>query len=297
MLNRRTVLAGTAAVAFAHHARAQTTAPGAQIGALRVRVLSDGHMKVGLDRFAAKPTDDAAFKAALGATTQPQFALNTALVETEGRRILIDSGAGGTWVDTAGKLSDTLGAQGVDPASINTVVLTHAHPDHLWGVIDDFDNTLRFPNATYTLPKSEFDFWMSSGVAEAAGAAEGVIAGARRVLKAIEPKLKLAAAEGPVLPGLAYVEAKGHTPGQCAVLVSSGGAHALFAADTLFHPVVSVAYPEWHPAQDMDGERAAKSRRKMLDLAANLQALVIATHIEAPGRITKTGTSFLWAPA
>lgn len=296
MFDRRAILTGTAAVALSTHARAQSPRVH-QIGALRLRILTDGHMMVGLDRVAAKPTDEAAFKSLVGTATQTRFALNTALIESEGRRILIDSGAGGTWVDTAGKLGDTLTAQGVDPASIDHIILTHAHPDHLWGVIDDFDNTLRFPKASYVLPKTEFDFWMSPGIAEKAGAAEGVVAGARRVLKTIEPKLKLAAAEGPIMPGLAYVEARGHTPGQCAVLVSNGGAHALFSADTLFHPVVSVAHPDWHPAQDMDGAMAEKSRRKMLDMAAHLKALVIATHIDGPGRVTKTGTAFGWVSA
>jgi glyoxylase-like metal-dependent hydrolase (beta-lactamase superfamily II) len=100
-------------------------------------------------------------------------------------------------------------------------------------------------------------------------------------------------------PGIAYVAASGHTPGQCAVLATSGSDHLLISADTLFHPLVSVAHPDWRPAQDMDGLLAATSRRRMLDIAATKQALVVAYHIAAPGagRIEKSGTGYVWRNA
>jgi glyoxylase-like metal-dependent hydrolase (beta-lactamase superfamily II) len=295
-IDRRVAMAGLAAGALTPLAsKAWSQSARYAIGEASIRVISDGHMMVGLDRYAAKPTDEAAFKAAAG-TAPPRFAVNVTLVELAGKRILIDAGAGGTWVDTAGKLGDALGAAGIDPASIDHVVITHGHPDHLWGVIDDFDNSLRFPKATYIMPKGEYEFWTVRGTAESAGAAEGVTAGARRVLKAIDGRLKTVG-EGAFLPGLAFVQAPGHTPGQCVVLVSSGQTHALIAADTLFHPVVSVRYPDWAPAQDMDPAMASWSRRRVMDLAAQTKALVVAYHIDGAGRIARDATAYRWEPA
>lgn len=296
-MDRRTAMLGLAAGGIA--ALGGGTRVFAQashkVGDTTVRVLSDGHMMVTRDRLAAKPTDEAAFNAAAGAG-QPKFAINVTLIETGGKRILIDAGGGGTFMDSAGKLGDALSAAGVDPASIDHVVITHAHPDHLWGVIDDFDNSLRFPKANYFIPKAEHEFWTTPGKAETAGAAEGSTAGARRVLKAIEPRLRTVG-EGEFLPGLAYLAVPGHTPGQSAVIARNGSNQAMITADTLFHPIISVRHPEWAPLQDMDAAVAVASRKRVLDIAAATKSLVVAYHIDGPGRVTKDGTGFRWDPA
>jgi glyoxylase-like metal-dependent hydrolase (beta-lactamase superfamily II) len=287
-------------IAAALPARAQSR-NNFKIGDIGVRVLDDGHMMVPRDRIAAIGTDEALLASELlprGATALPEqfrFSLNVTLLEIDGKRVLIDAGAGGTWVPDGGKLGDALTAAGIDPGSIDHVVLTHAHPDHLWGVVDDFDNTLRFPNAAYTIPNREFEFWMSATEPDAARAAEGVTAGARRVLKMIEPKLTRTAADAQVLPGITYLDAAGHTPGQCAVMVHSGGQKLLIATDTLFHPVVSVAHPHWRPAQDMDGDVAVATRLRLLDIAATEQARVLAYHIaDLSGNIVRAGNGYIW---
>ncbi len=310
-LNRRLFTQGvaaiTAAVSRTGHVGAQERSQERttfKIGDIGVRVLDDGHMLVPRDRIAAGGVDEALLTRNLtpkGAALPPEqfrFALNVTLLEIDGRRVLVDAGMGGTWMNTGGKLADALMAAGIDPNSIDHVVLTHAHPDHLWGVVDDFDNTLRFPNAAYTIPDREFAFWMSPTAPEAAGAHEGVTAGARRVLKMIEPKLTRAAAEAQVLPGVTFLDAAGHTPGQCAVFVQSGTQKLLIATDTLFHPVVSVVHPHWQPAQDMDGEMAVATRRRLLDFAATEQARVVAYHIaDVTGGIVRAGTGYMWVGA
>ncbi len=298
-LDRRDLLMAGAAAALApiwpKRARAASTF---KAGAIDVTVLSDGHMTVGLDRLSNGNADDIRKAAALAGDTLP-FAINVVMLTIAGKRILIDSGSGGTWMNTAGKLSDAMSNANIDPASIDQVVLTHCHPDHLWGLIDDFDDSLRFPKAKVTIPDAEFDFWMSPGRAEQAGAAEGSILGARRILGRIADRLTRMKSDDEPAPGLAYVAAPGHTPGQCAVLASSGSEHVLVSADTIFHPVVSVAHPDWLPAQDMDGPRAVETRKRMLDIAAAKKALVVAYHIATPGagRIEKSGTGYTWRNA
>ncbi len=299
MIDRRTMLLATGAAALtAPLSTARATE--LSVGAIKARVVSDGHMAVGLDRIVAsyQAGDVKAALTQAGVTGEGlRFALNITLLTIGGKTVLVDAGAGGTWVETAGKLPEALEALGIDPGKIDLVVLTHGHADHLWGVIDDFDDTLRFKSAGYVFPEAEFAFWTSPGVAEAAGAAEGLTAGTRRVLKRIEGKLTRAKAGAEIVPGLAYLDAAGHTPGQCAVMATSGSDRLLIAADTLFHPV-SVAYPDWRPAQDMDGERAVATRRRLLDIAAAEKAAVVAYHAPGGGlgRIEREGMGFRWRP-
>lgn len=298
MLDRRAVTAGLLSAGMLRRVHAAVPAAH-KIGDITVRVLDDGHMMMPIDRLAAADFDEAALRSILAAEKiagpQTRFAVNVTLLEIGAEKILIDAGAGGTWFDTAGKLGDSLAAAKIDPAAIGHVVLTHAHPDHLWGVIDDFDDKLRFPNAAYSIPAREFEFWMSPTAPETARVPEGVIAGARRVLKRIEPRLSRLPVATQVLPGLAYVDAGGHTPGQCAVLVASGREKLLVATDTLFHPIISMRYPQWQPAQDMDGNAAVAARLRMLDIAAGEQALVVAYHIAGGlGRIEKVGANYAW---
>lgn len=271
-----------------------------KVGDALITVASDGDMAVPADRIIGKAPAEAGqimvdrLKVGNGAT----FAINVCLVEIGGKRTLIDAGAGGNWVPSAGKLVENLGHISIEPASIDLVVLTHAHPDHLWGVIDDLDDSLRFPKARYAIPEVEFDFWSGSKAASTQGVNEGVAAGARRVLKALEPKLTRYRPNSEIAPGITMIEAGGHTPGQCAALIKSKGDAWLTAADTLFHPVVSIEHPDWEPAQDMDGARAAATRRRLLDLALSEKALVSAYHFQTgPGRIEKKGAGYAWGSA
>lgn len=302
MLDRRHALKLTAAAAMAGPFAARAFAAGDfRIGDITARVLSDGVMSVASDRLVAAPhtVEAAAVINRIGATAGHRFAVNVTLLTVGGRRVLIDAGAGGTWVDTAGKLADDLQSASVAASDIDLVVLTHGHPDHLWGVIDDFDDTLRFPRASYVMPRAELEFWMTPRRAEALGAGEGVIAGARRVLGRIGDRLRPFGPDEEISPGVAFLSAPGHTPGHCAVLARSGGESLIVASDTLFHPVVSVEHPDWSPQQDMDGAAAAVSRRRLLDLAASQRALVVAYHIAHPGagRIERSGAGYRWRQA
>lgn len=306
LLSRRQTLAGglVAASGLAAPARksfAQRTRPNAYtIGDATITVISDGEMQVPTDRIVSSAPVEAgkAMVDRLKIANGAMFAINVCLIELGGKRTLIDAGAGGNWVPTAGKLVENLAQLGIGPDMIDLVVLTHAHADHLWGVIDDLDDSLRFPKARYAIPEVEFDFWSGPKAAATQGVNEGVAAGARRVLKALEPKLTRYKPDTEIAAGITMIDAGGHTPGQCAALVKSGGQAWLATADTVFHQTVSVEHPDWQPAQDMDGARAVATRRRLLDLAYNERALVSAYHVQsAPGRIEKKGAGYTWAQA
>ncbi|NJO34341.1 MAG: MBL fold metallo-hydrolase [Rhodospirillales bacterium] len=211
--------------------------------------------------------------------------------------VLIDAGSGGTWEPTAGKLADSLEAAGIRPEQIGKVVLTHAHPDHIWGLVDELDDSLRFPKAEYVVAAREFDFWTSGEAARLTGPVEGIAAGARRVFKRIESRATRIKPGDEVAPGIATVDTAGHTPGHISLLITSGSSKLLVTADAVQNAHVAFAHPDWHPRADMDGDRAAKSRRRVLDMAATDTLRVLCYHIPFPGlgRVERKGSAFAWA--
>src|SRR5262249_35185609 len=159
------------------------------LGDRDVFVLSDGHLVVPASVLAGN-VPEANVRSFLGTRglgpDRIHFHINVALVKTGGDFLLIDAASGGTWAQTAGRLADSLETAGIMPEQICKVVLTHAHPDHVWGLIDELDDSLRFPRAQYMVASREFDFWTSHEAANLKGPVEGIAAGARRVFKAIE---------------------------------------------------------------------------------------------------------------
>ena len=269
------------------------------LGSREVIVLSDGHMVVPTSILAENvpQAELAAFLASRSVgPDRVHFHINVALIKTGSDYVLIDAGAGGTWEQTTGKLADSLEAAGIKPEQIGTVVLTHAHPDHIWGLIDDLDNSLRYPNAQYCISAREFDFWTSGESARLTGPIEGIAAGAKRVLKAIEGRMKRVKPGEEIVPGIAAIDTAGHTPGHISLLVASGSDKLLVTADAVQNAHVSFAHPDWRPRADMDGSRAAKSRREVLDMAITDKLRVLSYHIPFPGlgRVERKDSAYTW---
>jgi glyoxylase-like metal-dependent hydrolase (beta-lactamase superfamily II) len=269
------------------------------LGSRDIFVLSDGHLVVPTSMLAGNVshTEVQSFLAARAVDPERvHFHINVALVRTGDDYLLIDAGSGGTWEPTAGRLADSLEAAGIKPEQIGKVVLTHAHPDHIWGLVDELDDSLRFPRAQYVVAAREFDFWTSGEAAMLEGPIEGIAAGARRVFKAIEARTTRIKPGDEVAPGIVSVDTAGHTPGHISLLVTSGPDKLLITADALQNAHIAFAHPDWHPRADMDGDRAAKSRRQLLDMAATDKLLVLCYHIPFPGlgRVERKGSAFTW---
>lgn len=269
------------------------------LGDLQISVLSDGVLNVAtrlLNRDMEAAAIEGVLGTALSAPGQIQYGVNVVLVRSGAELVLIDAGAGGTWEPTAGKLADRLTAAGIDPGAVTKVVITHGHPDHLWGLVDEFDDSPRFVNAQHIMPAPELDFWRKVDVEGLPARAQGVAAGAKRVISTIGERLAAAAPDAEILSGISYVPTPGHTPGHCSVRVSSGSSGLVVTADTLFHPHLSFAYPEWQPVADMDGALAVASRRRLLDMAATEGLGLASYHMPFPGlgRVERHGTAYRW---
>jgi glyoxylase-like metal-dependent hydrolase (beta-lactamase superfamily II) len=268
------------------------------VGGMDITVLSDGVLNMPT-RLLNRDMEPAQIEAALGgALSTPghvQYGVNVALVRHGKELILIDAGAGSTWEPTVGKLAERLAAAGIDPKRITKVVATHAHPDHIWGLVDDFDE-LRYPNADYILPAAELDYWRKVDVATLPDRMQGVAAGAKRVIDSIGERLTAAPVDREILPGVSYIATPGHTPGHCSVRLASGSDGVIVTADAVFHPVISFAHPDWQPVSDMDGALAAASRRRLLDIAATDKLSMIAYHIPFPGvgRVERHDGAYRW---
>ena len=225
--------------------------------------------------------------------------LNITYVEMEDRKILFDAGSGVNFLPGLGELPAALEEAEVDITEITDVIFTHAHPDHIWGVLDDFDD-LAMPDATYHMAEKEWDFWYSNAALAAMPAGrENFAVGARSRMEVMEDQVSLFAFGDEILPGIEAVDSTGHTPGHAAFALHQGSDSLMIIGDALTHPLISFENPEFRNLSDMDTESAVASRLALLDRmhADNMQ--LIGYHLPAPGfgRVEKSGPSWRYIAA
>ena len=252
---------------------------------------------------ASKEELEGMLRSAFLPTDRLNLDVNTLLLKIGGELILVDSGAGGLFGPSLGKVRGRLSAAGVEPAQVTGVVLTHAHGDHFGGLLDG-DGKAVYPNAAYFASKTEVDFWTGSDpdfskLRIPKERQEQALAAAKKYLAAIKGRLTPVMPGKKIVEGLEVVDAPGHTPGHIALLVSSGKEALLNAADTVHHHVLMFAHPEWTSAFDVDPKLGAQTRRKILDRAAADGLRILGYHLPFPGighvRTVKGG-GFEWAP-
>ena len=218
-------------------------------------------------------------------------------VNTGKNRVLVDTGAGDL-APTTGKLLRNLQAIGVAPGDIDTVVITHVHPDHAGG-ITDADGNLNFPEARYYLHREEWDFWTTDRAEKtlAEHSSQVLLQVAAKNLPPIKERLELVDDEAEIVPGVRAIAASGHTPGHIALLISSEDENLLCLSDAVLHPV-HLERPDWCSVFDVDPVQVAASRRKLLDMATVNDIPVVASHFPFPclGHIVKHGEAWGWQP-
>ncbi len=271
------------------------------LGAFKITIFSDGHLNLPATMFAPKIAGTERTKALaqagqVGDTIKSP--LNVTLIETDEHKILVDVGSGPRFMDTAGRLSEALNGAGVDAHAITHVVYTHAHPDHVWGTVDDFDE-LSFPDAKYVISDNEWNFWMSNDVLTRLPTEQhGFAVGAQRNLRAAKNHLSTVKPGTELMPGLAVIDTSGHTPGHISLQVGDGKDSLVVLGDALTHPVISFQHPDWQPATDQDQDKAVATRKRLLDRLATDGSRLIGYHLPAPGfgRVAKRGTGFAFEP-
>ena len=219
------------------------------------------------------------------------------VVNTGEHRVLLDTGADGLGPNT-GKLLQNLQAEGIAPEDIDTVILTHGHPDHIGGNTDAKGKPV-FPNARFVMWKDEWDFWTSEQAELKLDehVKEVLLKFAWKNLPPIKGQLDLVDHETEIVPGISAVAAPGHTPGHMALAISSGGEQLLYISDAALHPI-HLEHPEWYAVVDFAPEQVVATRRQLFGRAADENALVLAFHFPFPGlgHVLRKGEGWQWQP-
>lgn len=312
-LDRRTFLTGSVLLAgavltppaAARAPSATTQGSGVyryNLGSYQLTALYDGVWYVPIDEKFVRNASGAEVNDALAAAFLPPGTLpisfTALLVNTGAKLVLIDTGTAGQIADTAGSLLDNFKAAGIDPKTVDTVLISHFHPDHIDG-IKTKDGAKIFPNAEISVPESEWDFWMDdANMSKAEGAVKRYFLNARRIFKDIAGEVRRFKPGSEVAPGIEAVAAYGHTPGHSAFAIHSGNQSMLAMSDTVRNPYLFARHPDWQPVFDMDGPQAVEARRRMLDRVAADRMLIEAYHFPFPacGHIAKTASGYEFVP-
>src|SRR5215470_17145456 len=216
------------------------------------------------------------------------------VIKTGGKTILCDSGTGGQVQPTAGKFMANVKAAGFDPGKIDTILISHFHPDHIFGLMEKDTNKPVYPNTEIIVSDAEYKFWTDPAVIDRLPEARKGLA--RRIQAAFPTwkNIRQVTGEPEVAPAIRFVSSPGHTPGHRAFHLSSGGNELMISNDTAYVPALVVANPGWHGQYDQDAALAEASRRKLLDRVIADKMMICGYHFPFPGAgtIRKDGSGY-----
>ncbi len=274
-----------------------------QLGAMQIDTLSDGFISLPFDMIYGPAPQDELGKVlsekGIDRTQPYKSPLNVTLMRDADRVVLFDTGSGQSFQDSAGELVDALDALDLAVEDVTHVVFTHAHPDHLWGVLDEFDDPL-FYEAEHMIGKTEWDYWIDPKTVDSIGQDRASFAvGAQRRLAAMEDAMTFFNDGEEILPGIAARATHGHTPGHMAFELRAGSESLMVVGDAIANTIVSFARPDWHSGTDQDMEMGAKTRASLLDQIASEKMQLIGYHLPdgGIGRAEKKDDGYRFVPA
>jgi glyoxylase-like metal-dependent hydrolase (beta-lactamase superfamily II) len=293
-----TTLMGTSAMA---RAAKLTTQPSYfyrfNFGGGQVTVVSDGPLPLGPPKgtFVGAPDDEIKKMLTDNFLSPDNIVLeqNSPIVNMGDKLVLFDTGMGTSkaFGPTTGRQQKSMAEAGIKPEDIDAVVFTHAHIDHIGGVVDESGKVL-FPNAQFYIAQSDFDYWTDEG--KMGGPLKDFIVHARKNLLPVRDRLVFYKDGQEVLPGITAMAAPGHTVGHHIFMINSDGKSFAFLGDLTHHQILLLEKPRMQFSYDTDPNQAAESRVKMLDMLAANKIPVMSYHYPWPGygHVVKTGEGF-----
>jgi glyoxylase-like metal-dependent hydrolase (beta-lactamase superfamily II) len=268
-----------------------TTAPSAQIpgvyrrriGDIVVTAISDGYLD-GAYEFMRDitPQDAAAILRDAFRPAPPRISINCFVIHSAGRIALVETGSGNSMGPTLGKMPRNLAAAGIDTKSIDTILLTHMHPDHSNGLTDE-NGVAKFPQVELVVAERDVAHWFDDA-AMARATERQQMRFFRWAREQIAPYQKQRRdAKGEVFPGVTAEPIPGHTPGHTAYRVASKGEQLLIWGDIVHIPDIQTRRPDVYMEPDVDGQAAIAMRKRVFDMVVTDRLLAAGMHMHFPG--------------
>ncbi len=275
-----------------------------KVGDIEVTQLYDGTWEKAHDpafiKNASVDETKAGLKAAGMTDAHVPIPFTVTVVKMKGKTIMFDSGTGGQAAPTAGLIgkNDVMKKAGIDPTKISTIIVTHFHPDHIFGLMAKDTNAQTYPNAEIILPAAEYKYWTDPGlIAKLPEARHGLV----KRIQATFPtwkNIKQVEAGKDAIPGVRAVDTYGHTPGHTSYVLGSGRRQLIVLGDVTNIPALFVKNPGWQVSFDSDANLAEQNRRKIFDRVVADTATVTGYHYGLPGAgtIKKDGKGYAFVP-
>ncbi|WP_411897861.1 MBL fold metallo-hydrolase [Elizabethkingia occulta] len=277
-----------------------------KVGDTEVTALLDGILPVDAEKlfFTNEPGKPTQLLQNVFIKNPVEVSMNAYLVKTNGKLILIDTGAGELFGNAGGKLVQSLKQAAVAPEEITDILLTHIHADHSGGLV--MSGKVMFPNAVIHVNKAETNFWLNEKNAKKAdekamGASPKTFSNAMDMLI---PYLKAGRVKTferekeEIVPHIYTMPTGGHTPGHTVYVLESKGEKMYFWGDLVHMEGLQFVEPTLENHFDVDHKSGIENREKYYDDAAKNNYLIGASHISYPGmgRVKKEGNKYVWYP-
>jgi glyoxylase-like metal-dependent hydrolase (beta-lactamase superfamily II) len=282
-----------------------------KIGDFQATVISDGYGPIPVGPIFAMNASEAELAPALKANFMPpviQATNNILVVDTGRERLLVDTGFGGKLGPSFGSfpgLEANLCRAGITPGSIDLVVTSHCHLDHIGGLVTK-SGALAFPKAQFVFVDTEWNYWTGNRYESDVSSSpmpdrfkQATIGAARENLPPVAERSRFVKQGGEIASGVHYIAAPGHSPSHASILFTSDKEQFMHMGDIAHNPVTSLQHPDWTPVFDYDPVQAIKSRKAILDRVATDGVMAMGYHFPFPaiGHVVRHATAYHWEAA